>query len=235
MFGLNQVKYSSITYSDKNGKHGYSKNQRPIHTIFSRISNNKLSVDYSDDIISIVGMIEYDSSLSFQSILNKEKSGQISCWDVTIPHGKFLGKIKFESKVITSETFVYQDKQHGNLPIQSFLNQWGWSVTVNNHITNGMFSILSKDNKPITIKFSCDGKTISKKTSTTFDKNWVDYLGKLWDAPHNDYRTKDFDVENIVIRKRIREKHDGFQMTYYRYVCKTDSSICGACEYMKIN
>ncbi|MBR6244607.1 hypothetical protein IKR20_03435 [bacterium] len=235
MFGLNQTKYSSITYCTKNGERGYSKIQHSIYTIFSKISNNKLFINFSNEMIEISGIIEYKNNLSFQNVLHKEQNGQISHWDVIIPHGNFFGEIKYMSKIVSSKAFVYQDKQYGTLPIQSFLNRWAWSVTINDFITNGMFSILSKDNNSVTIKFSCDGTNISKEITRLFDKNWVDDLEKLSDAAYNDYRIKSVDVDNRPIRKRIKEKHDDFEITYYRYVCKSSSLICGSCEYMKIH
>ncbi len=237
MFGYEHSSYMSVSYYTIDGKKGHER-------YLLSCSDSPFFLD--GDILRVhlkKGFIEVDGAISFtcccETIEQNLYENSIDCfsaWNVIIPHGIFQGRILYKNNIYAASAIVYQDKQFGELPIQQFLDKWGWGVIVKNDVTHGIFSVLTRDKKAVTIKFCCDGINLTKSVEKSFNESWVNSLcsGSITNQRAVDLFDVDVNYQN-PIRSRICEKYDDFIMTYYRYACTQNSILCGACEYMEIN
>lgn len=237
MFGNNSLPYLSVSYYTKNRDSAHHRFSVSSGDVFCKNgSDETLVVDIEKADIKIVGQIHTKQVNKFNQNLYARDKDSFSAWNVIIPHGFFAGIIQIKGVPLAGSAVVYQDKQYGSLPIQNFLDRWGWSVVVCDHVTRGLFSVLSTDGHAVTIHFSSDGTSFSSSIENLFDSLWVDSLNIR--TPNlnvsKDLLGIEFDHQH-PIRQREFEKHDNFSMSYYRYPCTRDGLICGACEYMKIH
>ncbi len=239
IFGIENTPYFSISSLSPSSQPFHAKENIPAGSISRNTDFLKIKDVLTEDENELKFSLKFkEKQTEFSGIIKKitvplaiekgilfENDGLKSHWVINIPYATFKGTLVSNNYSKKLVGLVYQDHQWGNILIQDWVEDWSWGHFSDENRAFVFFKIKSQDNKSIDRIAIIDRN--STETGTSVITTYLDDLRKKTEIENTTINTTvssaksqkiSFIVKpDLLMRKRIREKHKNFEFSYFRW------------------